>query len=62
MFGLGNGFDPFYLEDGNYTGWVMDEERHDCAGDHPYMLATMKSGKAVGIYFKNSNAKITNVK
>ena len=50
-----------------FSGWANGQDNnydpgeggHEEYGDHPFVIAKLKSNQFVGLYFKNSNAKLT---
>lgn len=70
IFGIGERLKTFGIPSfANYTGWASGQDPtydngeggHNGNGDHPFILAQLNSGKFMGAYLKNSNAKVTQV-
>ena len=70
IFGWGERTRDFLLDEGDYTIWPTGiqkgvdpgEKGYNTFGDHPFILARLKDRTYVGLFFKNSNAKVLNLK
>lgn len=66
IFGWGERTRDFMLEEGEYSIWPTGIEKDvdpgemgfNTFGDHPFILARLKDKTYVGMFFKNSNAKV----
>jgi maltase-glucoamylase len=66
VFGWGERTRSFTLEEGEYTIWPTGVEKgpdpaqkgYNTFGDHPFVLARLQDRTYLGLYLKNSNAKV----
>ena len=70
FYGFGERQGSFALGEGNYSSWSDGRDNHiddgtiggNSYGDHPFILMKLNNGKFGGIFFKNSNAKVVEIK
>lgn len=66
IFGWGERTRDFMLQEGEYTIWPTGVEKgpdpgklgYNSFGDHPFILARLMDKSYIGLFFKNSNAKV----